>query len=174
MYNFFRHLVMLRIFLHFCLLIISATGYTQTSSDTLFQFGRKFSIPELKEDLRVLRDSLEINLPALYRYTSKQSLDFAFKLAYKQIDRALTQTQFYGIVAPFIGKVGDIHTTIEPSDESLNYLATKSKLFPFDVRIIDKKVFIASNNSVDTNIQVGSRILKINNQSIDKELSKLE
>jgi C-terminal processing protease CtpA/Prc len=95
-------------------------------------------------------------------------------LAYQQINRPLTQAEFYGIVAPLISKVGDIHTTIEPSDESLNYLATKGDLFPFDVRIINKKVFIASNNSSDSSIEVGSRIIKINNQSIDKVLSKLE
>jgi hypothetical protein len=172
--NFFRPSDMTKIFLQICFFLITTTTYAQTSTDSLFNFNKKFSITELKKDLTVLRDSLEIIHPALYRYISKPAFDSVFKLAYKQIDRPLTQTQFYCIVAPIISKVGDIHTTIEPSDETLNYLETKSKLFPFDVRIVDKKVFIASNNSSDTSIQVGSRILKINNQSIDKVLSRLE
>jgi len=165
---------MKKVFLQTCLFLISSTSYSQTVTDTLFDFNKTFSILELKKDLSVLRDSLEIIHPALYRYTSKQSFDSAFKLAYQQINRPLTQTEFYGIVAPLVSKVGDIHTTIEPSDESFNYLATKSDLFPFDVRIINKNVFIASNNSSDSSIEVGSRIIRINNQSIGKVLSEME
>jgi C-terminal processing protease CtpA/Prc len=165
---------MKKTFLQICLFLIATTSFAQTVTDTLFAFNKRFSILELKKDLSVLRDSLEIVHPALYRYTSKHSFDSAFNLAYKQINRPLTQAEFYGIVAPLISKVGDIHTTIEPSDESFRYLATKSDLFPFDVRIINKKVFIASNNSSVSSIEVGSRIIRINNQSIDKVLNKME
>ncbi len=162
------------IFLQICLFLITTTSYAQTGTDTLFDFKKRFSILELKKDLTVLKDSLEIVHPALYRYTNKNSFDAAFKLAYKQINRPLTQAEFYGIVAPLISKVGDIHTTIEPSGESFNYLATKSDLFPFDVRIINKDIFIASNNSSENTIEVGSRIIRINNQPIDKVLSKMK
>lgn len=157
---------MKKILLQTYLFLVATTTYAQNSTASSFDFNKKFSIPELKKDLTVLRDSLEIIHPALYRYTSKSNFDSAFKKAYKLIDRPLTQIEFYGIVAPLISKVGDIHTTIEPSDETFNYLATQSDLFPFDIRIIDKKVFIASNNSSDSSIQVGARILKINDQSI--------
>jgi hypothetical protein len=59
-------------------------------------------------------------------------------------------------------------------DEYHSFLATKSILFPFDVRIIDKDVFIASNNSTDSSIQVGSRIIKINNKPIAAVLEKMK
>lgn len=157
-----------------CIILFITTTTAHSQGNTNFDFNKKYSTSEMKNDLAILKDSLETFHPALYRYTTKADFDLAFKKAGKLIEKPLTQTQFYVIVASLISKVGDIHTTIEPSDESLNFLTTKSKLFPFDVRIIDKKVFIASNNSTDSNIQVGSRILKINDTPIEKVLSKME
>lgn len=164
---------MTKVLLHIIFLLIAATGYSQVDTSSLFDFNKKIPVSELKKDLTVLRDSLEIIHPALYRYISKSNFDLAFKKADKLVDRPLTQAEFYTIVAPIVSKVGDIHTTIEPSDETFSYLATKSKLFPFDIRIIDKMVFIASNNSTDSSIPVGSRILKINSQPVDKVLGKM-
>jgi C-terminal processing protease CtpA/Prc len=82
--------------------------------------------------------------------------------------------EFYGMVAPIMSMIGDIHTTIETPDDALNYLATQTELFPFDVRIIGKQVFVASNNSADSAIPVGSRILKINGQPIEQVLTKMK
>lgn len=168
-----KHIIMPKIFLQACLLLISAIAYSQGSTDTLAGFNKKYTISQLKEDLSVLKDSLEIIHPALYRYHKKKDFDAAFTLAGQQVNRPLTQAEFYGILAPVIGMVGDIHTTIELPDESFNYLATKTELFPFDVRIVNKNIYIASNNSSDTSIPVGSRIIKINEQPADELLHKL-
>lgn len=165
---------MTKVLLHSFLILIAATGYSQVNTTSSFDFTKKFSVPELKKDLAILKDSLEINHPALYRYITKSKFNLAFRKAEKLIDRPLTQTQFYVIVSSIVTRVGDIHTTIEPSDELFGYLATRSKLFPFDVRVLDKKVFIASNNSGDTSICLGSQILKINNQPIGNILDKME
>ncbi len=78
-----------------------------------------------------------------------------------------------GWLAPLISKVGDIHTAIELPDGYHNYVATKSDLFPFDVRIINHEVFITSNNSNDNSILVGSKIVKINKKPIAKILRKM-
>lgn len=165
---------MTKVLLHSFLVLIAATGYSQVNTTSSFDFNKKFSVPELKKDLAILKDSLEINHPALYRYITRSKFNLAFRKAEKLIDRPLTQTQFYVIVSSIVTRVGDIHTTIEPSDELFGYLATRSKLFPFDVRVLDKKVFIASNNSGDTSICLGSQILKINNQPIGNILDKME
>ncbi|MET0637848.1 MAG: S41 family peptidase [Chitinophagaceae bacterium] len=153
------------------LLLLSLISFSQ--GDSAYNYYKKIPEDELKTDLSMLKDSLEIIHPALYRFTSRRQFNVAYQEAVKQVDRPLTQTEFYGIVAPLISKVGDIHTTIEPSDEALNYLATNAGLFPFDVRIIDKKTFIVSNNSNDIRFAVGSQILKINDQPIDKVLDTM-
>ncbi|HMJ46434.1 MAG TPA: S41 family peptidase [Ferruginibacter sp.] len=164
---------MAKMFINIVFFLTPAIGYSQVDTSSSFDFNKRYSAYELKIDLAILKDSLKIIHPALYRYTNKSSFDLAFKKANKLIDRPLTQTQFYAIVAPFISKVGDIHTTIELPNELYSHLATQGKLFPFDIRIIDKKVFIASNNSNDSSIRVGSMILKINNQPIGDVLDKM-
>lgn len=165
---------MTKVFFTGCLLIIAINSIAQSPTDSSFNFNKKFTVAQLREDLKTLKDSLEIIHPALYRYADKRRLDAAFNAAGKLIDKPLTQAQFYGVTAPIISLIGDIHTTIEPSDETFNYLATQSELFPFDIRIIDKKVYIASNNSSDSSIPVGSRLLAINNEPVDKLLNKMK
>lgn len=157
-----------------CLLIMAINSYAQSPADSLFNFNKKFTVAQLREDLQTLKDSLTIIHPALYRYTDKRRLDSAFHAAGKLINKPLTQAQFYGIAAPIISMIGDIHTTIEPAAETFNHLATQSELFPFDIRIIDKSVYIVSNNSSDTSIPVGSKILSINNEPIGRMLHKMK
>ena len=156
-------------------LIFSGTSLNAQNAETsALDIHKKFSIQELKDDLTTLRDSLKILHPALYRYTPKHSLDSIFEDAYKRVNRSMTVSEFYGIATPLISKVGDIHTAIELPDEYRNHIAARSDLFPFDVRIINKEVFIASNNSSDSTILVGSQITKINNQPVAEVLRKMK
>lgn len=165
---------MTKIYFACCFMVIAINSMAQSPAGSSFDLNKKFTVAQLREDLKTLKDSLEVIHPALYRYANKLRLDSAFNAAGKLIDKPLTQAQFYGIAAPIISMIGDIHTTIEPSDETFNYLATQTDLFPFDTRIINQKVYIASNNSADTTIPAGSRIMAINNESIDKLLTKMK
>jgi C-terminal processing protease CtpA/Prc len=170
----YRPVIMLKHCLLIIFTVIYGTHYAQKAPDFSFDVNKKFSIAQLKQDIMVLKDSLEMLHPALYRYTPKQSFDSLFQAAYMRINKPMALSEFYGIVTPLIGSVGDIHSSIEMPDEYHSFLATKSILFPFDVRIIDKDVFIASNNSTDSSIQVGSRIIKINNKPIAAVLEKMK
>ncbi|MBO9567057.1 MAG: hypothetical protein J7621_30065 [Niastella sp.] len=104
-----------------CYLIITLNSMAQSPTGSSFDFNKKVTVAQLREDLKTLKDSLEIIHPALYRYANKRRLDSAFNAAGKLIDKPLTQAQFYGITAPIISMIGDIHTTIEPSDETFNF-----------------------------------------------------
>ena len=160
----------------FFLILTLAAGAlpAQNAADAPFDAGRKFSAAALKQDLAVLRDSLEAVHPALYRSTPKPVFDSIFEAAYRQINKPLSGPEFYGIAAPLIGRIGDIHTGVELPDAYHHSLATRSDLFPFDVRIIGDEVFVASNNSTDSSIRVGSRMLKINGVPIAAVLAKMK
>src|SRR5258705_8969914 len=116
------------------LAVASIVSIGQETTDTSLGVNWKFSAKELKQDSTILWDSLQILHPALYRYTPKKLFDAAFQAAYKNVDKTMSLPDFYSIVAPLIGKVGDIHTILDLPDEYYNQLATKSDLFPFDVR----------------------------------------
>lgn len=156
--------------LSICLLFCTIRVSAQLAND----YHHRFAVEELREDLQVLRDSLAINHPALYRFTSRKKLDGAFDKAGQGITHPLTQVEFYGLIAPLVGMVGDIHTTVEVADASFNYLVTQSKLFPLGIRIIRGQVYVAGNNSMDTTIPAGSRILKINDQPVVAILHKIK
>ncbi|CAA9268078.1 MAG: hypothetical protein AVDCRST_MAG56-3050 [uncultured Cytophagales bacterium] len=160
----------------FSLILIVAWGTlpAQPAAEAPFDAGRKFAAAALRQDLTVLRDSLRAVHPALYRYTPKRAWDSLFAAACRQINKPLSGTEFYAIAAPLIGRAGDIHTAVELPDPYHDYLATRSDLLPFDVRITGDSVFIASNNSTDTSIPVGSRLLNINGVPIAAVLAKLK
>lgn len=151
--------------------------YVLPAQDTAapsIDINKTFTVQQLKADLALLKDSLQILHPALYRYTSKRSFDSLFQVAGRQLAKPMQLHEFYGIVAPLMARVGDIHTTIELPDEYHSYVADNSQLFPFDVRIINKEVFVVSNNSADSSIAVGSRIIRINDESIARVLGKMK
>jgi hypothetical protein len=150
--------------------VLNAQDTTAASAD----INKKFSIKQLQGDLSVLKDSLQLRHPALYRFISSQSLDAAFQDAVKKINKPMTIREFYGITAPLIAKVGDIHTSIGLPDEYHNITAEQGLLFPFDVRIIRDEVFIASNNSKDSTIPAGARIIEINRQPVAKLLNRMQ
>lgn len=156
--------------LSICLLFCTIRVSAQSEND----YHHRFSVKELREDLQVLKDSLTVNHPALYRFASKATLDKAFDEAGQNITHPLTQAEFYGLVAPLVGLVGDIHTTVEVPDAAFNYLVAQSKLFPLGIRIVRGQVYIAGNYSGDTSIAVGSRILKINGHPIATILHKMK
>jgi len=151
--------------------------YVLPAQDTAapsIDINKTFTVQQLKADLALLKDSLQILHPALYRYTSKRSFDSLFQVAGRQLAKPMQLHEFYGIVAPLMARVGDIHTTIELPDEYHSYVAANSQLFPFDVRIINKEVFVVSNNSADSSIAVGSRIIRINDEPIARVLGKMK
>lgn len=136
--------------------------------------NKTFTVQQLKDDLALLKDSLQVVHPALYRYTSKKSFDSLFRAAGNRINKPMKLHEFYGIVAPLVARVADIHATIELPDEYHSYVAATSQLFPFDVRIINREVFVVSDNSADSSISVGSRIVSINDEPIARVLRKMK
>ncbi len=66
------------------LLIVLIVSYSalngQNATDTSLDINKRFSIKQLKDDLTVLKDSLEILHPALYRYTSSKILEMTVEI----------------------------------------------------------------------------------------------
>lgn len=164
---------MRRYFLLILIIQSSLTSRPQAVNDTVFSTGHLYTTKQLRQDLAILKDSLYRVHPAVFRFTSKKSLDAAFASAYKSISRPMNVSAFYVTAVAVISKVGDIHTTAELPDDYHAAVASQSKLLPFDVRIIDGSVFIASNNSKDSSIEVGSALLQINGHPVKLVLQKM-
>lgn len=133
----------------------------------------EFSVSELQEDFTYLRQQLENNHPALYLYYSKGTFDGFFDEAYASIDKPMTETQFFRLLAPIVAKVKCGHTFIDFSDTFQNNQRSRAKLFPLGVVFLNGKAYIYQNYSGRIGIILGSEILAINRVPVSSILTQL-
>jgi len=140
--------------------LISYDGYSQ----------KTFSPSELISDI----DSLNKKILEIHPnpFTKIDSIDYFKEIGKikKSIDKPLTGDEFYRLLAPITIKIGDGHTGLNPDQSQM--LINKLR-FPFDVFIQDQHMFITKNYSVNTEILLGSEILKINGIPTKEILSAL-
>lgn len=160
-----------RILIFFLVMLFSLRGAGQNVASE--EGLKKLTPPELREDFDLLQTALEKSHPALYRYTPKERMDSLFKAMQQRIDHAMTAMEFYSLAAPVVGFVKCGHTRLYPSRAIMEYLFTKAKGLPFDLKILDNKIFILQNRSEDSSLSAGAEILSINSVPSAAILSKL-
>lgn len=125
---------------------------------------KTFSSEELKADLATMRHHLETVHPGFYTYTSKEKMDQRFAEVEAQINRPMTELEFYRIVGLLLKDLGDAHSDIEPSDAFYDALNNHFLLFPLSVKWIDEALYISRNYSTVEEINLGDKILSINGE----------
>jgi hypothetical protein len=150
----------IRFLLFSILLVLTLKSHAQSSGG--YHPAIKYPKEVLLEDFRILKDALKDAHPTLYWYNSEAKMDSILNAAYEKIDKDMTENQYYKIMSPLISEINCSHTTIEHSDDYEDYWEKKEKFFPFDVAIIDKRIFIKNNKSEDTLLLAGYEILSIN------------
>src|ERR1700733_7402886 len=101
MKNFLKNAVLI------ALLLGSIAGaYSQSTHDYL----KKITPELLKQDFRVLRDSLQNLHAGLYRYKTADEMNSMFDHCYQQIDRPMTETSYFVMISSLISNIEDGHT----------------------------------------------------------------
>lgn len=142
------------------ILIACVTTHTTIAQEKLL------SVAQLQEDFKILRYNIEEVHAALYLYTSKETIDQAFDEAASQLDRPMTEIEFYRIIAPLQGFIKNGHTQIAPSKAYFDIIKTEKKLLPFSLYHDNGNIFILQNLSQDTSIQLGSIIRELNGENM--------
>jgi hypothetical protein len=122
----------------------------------------RYSVTELQEDFRFLKDRLEQLHPNLYLYTPKKLIDSLFRTCYDYIIMPMSQMQFYRLIVLFNPLIGDGHTQILPSERIRNYFNQHGRFFPFYVVVNGTKLFVKMNCSADRSIPEGAQVISIN------------
>jgi hypothetical protein len=117
---------------------------------------------ELHADFQQLRFSLEHAHPALYRYTSKDDIDARLRTIEQQLDRSMTDLDFYRLLAPLIAAIRNSHTSLQAPPDVLKSIQSSSNAFPFVLRYQDGKAFVEVNLSDDVTIRPGMEVLSLN------------
>ena len=142
-----------------CLLILALLASCQKPYD----LSTKFTPGQLREDFRVLRQSLEEAQPGLYRHTSKNELDRAFAEAEKSLDRPLDVFGFYRVLTLLVAAVRCGHTNVELPDFFLREQdSPRVKSFPALVKIINGRIYVWRDLSGKNGGLGGKEILSIN------------
>ncbi len=134
---------------------------------------KKFTVEQLQQDFQIFRNALEEGHAGLYRYTSKEEIDAHFASIEKQLDRPLTEYDFYRLLAPLIAHIHDGHTRISLSASLEDSLASQPLLFPFNLRFIDKKAYLFRNYSENDKVTMGSELLSIDSHPVSEIIQRM-
>lgn len=129
----------------------------------------KHSVDKLKDDLAIIRTSLEEAHPGLYWYISKEKLDFKFDSLQSLITDSLSSIEFYRMTAPVVSEVKCGHTRLVYQGLKLSVkenIANKKNgpapLSQLQYKIENDRLFIATNkNKALNHFTPGAEILSI-------------
>lgn len=135
----------------------------------------KFSATEIRDDLSFLYKTLKEAHYNLYVKTNNKIFDREFKKLQHSIKDSMTILQSHRLFQPFLALSGLSHCNIAYpfSPSYINYVMNKGTLFPFDISIVDRSLFITANYSEDSSIHVNDQILSINNTHGGKYLENM-
>ena len=135
--------------------------------------NKKFDIETLKEDYDLLRLALEEAHAGIYRYTSKTEFDALFNTLFMDIDREMTEIEFFRLLLPIIEKIHCLHTSAWPSSNYQKVMNEKGLFFPFELKFISGKAYIFQSFDAENQIPPGSEIVSINGKPLPQLLSDL-
>jgi hypothetical protein len=138
-----------------------------------FNPEKKFTVEQLTEDFLLFRSALEEGHAGLYRYTAKKELDIHFDMIEKGLNRSMTEYEFYRMLVPLIALIHDGHTRVNLSEALDNHLSNQPILFPFNLRILEKKAYLFRNYSDNPEIPMGSELLSTNGHPISKVIQRM-
>jgi Peptidase family S41 len=128
-----------------------------------------FSYKELVEDFQILKNGFIETKVGLW-YNSYAEFDSLCNVQMSKIKNKMTALEFYQIIAPMVAFTKEGHCFVRNSDETTSYLKQNAKYFPFLVKILDKKVYLA--NDYENFKTKGLELTKINGNLIEVVLSK--
>lgn len=122
----------------------------------------RFSRDDLKEDLRIARSALEEGDPGLYRFTTRKVVHVSFATAEARLGRAMTELQFFRVLAPAIASAGDGHAQLRIGERLAQQLASARLTLPLQVRVVNGRPFVIKDLSGLNAADPGAEILAVN------------
>jgi len=132
-----------------------------------------FSPQQLEQDLLILRTTLEEAHPGLYDYVDQDTRDAQFDALLQQLEREMTDIEFYRLVALLIADIHDGHTAAWPSARSMVYNAYPAGFLPFTLRLIENRAFIENSYATDVDITPRTEVLAIDGLAMPDVVERL-
>ena len=131
-----------------------------------------FTVEEMRQDFKVLRETLEVEHCCLYDYTSKTEFDNLFDQQYKLIDHPMQPNEFYKILTPITAKIGCGHTAVWMSGGY--WEIDPQNLFPLQIRLVGNYVVVSGTYTDEVLVPAGSIILDINGRPVSEIIEEMQ
>jgi len=141
--------------------------------DFIYEPKKKIPIAQLREDLALLKITLEGIYPSLYSFNTKDEIDGFFSKTKSQIDQPLTDLEFYKLLAPLFSKLGDGHSSIRISENLREHLSATQTRLPLGITLVNSKAYITANWTSNKMLTKGVELLAINGIPFSELLQQL-
>jgi Peptidase family S41 len=142
-------------------LVVITSSFGQPAYDP----SKKIASELLKQDVLLLKDSLQKLHAGLYRYKSKTEMEGLFQYTFSQLDRPMAETEYFSLISCLIGDIEDGHTECFLPQVIIEDLIANVKIFPAQLRFIGEKAYIPCDTKEFT---AGTEIISIDNRHIDE------
>ena len=153
------------------LILLGFAIFSNTVAQSANEIFKKIPPALLKQDLLLLKDTLQKSHPGLYRYQSKATMDQLFDSCFTTIQDSMDVTGFYALTRYVIASIEDGHSNCKLPDQVMSDYKSQVKVFPAMLLFIHNKAFIyccKQNNDLDE-----AELLSINGQPMDKIVNRL-
>lgn len=133
----------------------------------------KISKEHAIEDFEYFKSALETGHPSLYWYNDSTKLQQEFRRVRNQLNQSISNKEFHALLAQIMQVVGDGHSGVFFPKYYRDYVDSINLYIPFNVKLIDNKIFVLKNLS-DEEIADGSEIISINGTSADDIIQFLQ
>ncbi|MEM7367157.1 MAG: S41 family peptidase [Bacteroidota bacterium] len=156
-------------FIFFIPFFLISTTFSQPK-DSAF-----FTQEELKEDLAFLYETLQLSHYNLFADTPKEVFDDAYTQINEKLRDSMSTLEISRLFQPFAALAlhGHCNTQLPFSPDYLEYMEAGGKVFPIEIRIEDRNIWIKHLYVDHEGISEGDQILSINGQSKDQILDKI-
>lgn len=127
---------------------------------------------QLKTDFVRFQTALNEVHPEMYRYTPKATFDSLFTATNAQLNRPMTQQEFYVTMTPLLVALKDGHVKWIPAGQDEHYPFQINKLFPLKLYVVENRAWIVGNYGSET-VPNGAELLRINGQQVGDIIQKL-
>ena len=124
--------------------------------------SQKFTLKQVQQDFKKIEKAIMEKNPKIF--ADEEELKQMFSDGYDKLYDDMTELDFYKLVTPIIAEVKCGHTFLTVSKAYDLFMNYNAKYLPFEITVIDNKIYITKDNS-SNNIEKGTEIISINSKS---------
>lgn len=132
---------------------------------------------QLREDLRVMRTALEESHVGLHWFISEQELDRRFRTVADELTQPMTAREFHRRLLPVVASLQHGHTTLTLPTEGVGYrlrhLSKERGYFPFQVKVLEGRLYAVSDLSEEGSVGPGAQIVAIDGRPVSALLDTM-